>query len=268
VEFAMPDRRFLIASSFARLIERQCGTQNDVVEGYFPPRPGRRQVVRIEAATAYLTLTSTPREGPPVEERVEVPKGHAEALLDVTSGVIGFSRTDVALAGGGEAVLDRFSRPGRLDTMTVSFADAEAAAAFEAPVWFGPEITDNALYEPGALSFDGIPDDSDVTPTNTALEALIDGLEDGRNAAPEPAMAETDGGEAREAVDDTPAEPDEAVEAEHDLAEAAERTNGVEDGTPAKTAAPTIRVEVDRARDRVPGIVSDLARMLPTRRVG
>ena len=180
----MPDRRFLIASSFARLIERQRGTQNEVVEGYFPPRPGRRQVVRVESAAAYLTLTSMPGEGPVNEERVAVPKGHAEALLDVTPGVIGFSRTGLALAGGGEAVLDRFSRPGRLDTLTVSFADA-----------------------------------------------------------------------------------DQAGEAEPVPAEAAERTEAAPDEIPGETT-PSTRVEVDRARDRAPGLVSDLARMLPTRRVG
>ncbi len=258
----MPDRRFLIASSFARLIERQRGTQNEVVEGYFPPRPGRRQVVRVESAAAYLTLTSTPGEGAVNEERVAVPKGHAEALLDVTPGVIGFSRTGLALAGGGEAVLDRFSRPGRLDTLTVSFADADQAAAFEAPIWFGPEITDDPLYEPGALALAGIPDDSDVTPTNKALEALIDGLEDGRNAVAAPETGEVDGVGTTDEVD-------EAVEVEPVPTEAAERTEAAPDEIPGETTpSPSTRVEVDRARDRAPGLVPDLARMLPSRRAG
>ncbi|KAA2235423.1 hypothetical protein [Salinarimonas soli] len=260
----MAVRRFLVASSLARLIERQRGRHDEIVEGFFPPQADRRQTVRIETAAAYLTLVMG---GEPSEERFDIPRRHAEALIAATGGLVGFGRTALTLPGGEAALLDRFTRPGRLDTITVAFVDEAAAAAFEAPPWFGPDITAQAPYEPGALGLQGIPDDSDVTPDNRAVEALLDVLEDPRNAAPA-----ADG--ASDAVDVPLADAESAAELPSggepdgepatEPADAAERA-GLDE---ARDAARSTRVEVERSGERTGRGLSDLARLLPARRAG
>jgi len=52
----MPQRRFLIASSFARLIRKERGTMSRVVEGYFPAHPDRDHFVSIEPDRSFLIL--------------------------------------------------------------------------------------------------------------------------------------------------------------------------------------------------------------------
>jgi len=81
----MAQRRFLIASSLARLIRKDCGMAGRIVEGYFPPRPDRDHFVSIEPGHAYLVLAPA-REGAGDEERTEVPRSQAEALLSIWAG--------------------------------------------------------------------------------------------------------------------------------------------------------------------------------------
>jgi len=76
----MSQRRFLIASALARLIRKEQGVAGRIVEGYFPARPDRDHFVSIEPGHCYLVL-ATGREGAGVEERAEVPRSQAEALL-------------------------------------------------------------------------------------------------------------------------------------------------------------------------------------------
>src|SRR5215208_6897808 len=134
----MPQRRFLIASSFARLTRKERGTMSHVVEGYFPAHPDRDHFVSIEPDHSFLILTSTTQEAV-AEERTEVPRSQAEALMGVCTGKVGFERTSMRLPDGREAVLDHFVVPGLLDVASVEFAEAEASTAFVPPAWFGPE---------------------------------------------------------------------------------------------------------------------------------
>src|SRR3954471_24689549 len=52
----MPQRRFLDASSLARLIRKEQGVTDRIVEGYFPPRPDQDHFVSLEPGHAYLVL--------------------------------------------------------------------------------------------------------------------------------------------------------------------------------------------------------------------
>src|SRR5689334_15483442 len=62
---SMPQRRFLIASSLARLIRKQQGVVGQVVEGYFPAHPNRDLFVSLEPDACYLVLTPTREDARP-----------------------------------------------------------------------------------------------------------------------------------------------------------------------------------------------------------
>src|SRR3954462_2713752 len=99
----MPQRRFLVASSLARLIRKEQGVAGRIVEGYFPPRPDRDHFVSLEPGHAYLVLA--PVGGAGEAERTEVPRSQAEALMGVCTGEVGFKRTSMRLPDGRKAVL-------------------------------------------------------------------------------------------------------------------------------------------------------------------
>src|SRR3954451_23962340 len=82
----MPQRRFLIAPSLARLIRKERGVVGQVVEGYFPAHPDRDHFVSIEPGHSFLVLAAPERDGSKEEERTEVPRSQAEALLAVCAG--------------------------------------------------------------------------------------------------------------------------------------------------------------------------------------
>jgi hypothetical protein len=52
-------RRFLLASSLARLLQREGGPADRLVEAYFPARSDRTQLVRVERDRASLMGPST-----------------------------------------------------------------------------------------------------------------------------------------------------------------------------------------------------------------
>src|SRR5215212_11759645 len=136
----MPQRRFLIASSFARLLRREQDMVGRIVEGYFAARPDRDHFVSLEPGHAYLVLAPA-RDGAGEEERTEVPRSQAEALLAVCAGKVGFECTIVRLRDGKQALLQRFVAPGSLDLLSIEFAAGEDADGFVPPAWFGPEVT-------------------------------------------------------------------------------------------------------------------------------
>src|SRR5919206_1084258 len=107
----MAQRRFLVASSLARLIRKDCGMAGRIVEGYFPARPDRDHFVSLEPGHAYLVLAPA-REGAGDEERTEVPRSQAEALLAVCAGKVGFEVTSVQLPGGRHVLLQHVIVPG------------------------------------------------------------------------------------------------------------------------------------------------------------
>ena len=108
----MAQRRFLIASSLARLIRKEGGVAGRIVEGYLPARPDRDHFVSLEPGHSYLVLAPA-KEGAGEEERTEVPRSQAEALLPICAGKVGFECTIVRLRGDTQALLQRFVRPGR-----------------------------------------------------------------------------------------------------------------------------------------------------------
>src|SRR4051812_39950477 len=136
----MAQRRFLVASSLARLIRREGGVASCIIEGYFPARPDRDHFVSLEPGHPYLVLAPA-REGAGEVEQAEVPRAQAEALLAVCAGKVGFECTIVPLWDGHQALLQRFVAPGPLDLLSVAFAAGEDADGFVSPAWFGPEVT-------------------------------------------------------------------------------------------------------------------------------
>lgn len=168
------ERRFLIASSFARLIERESRTSSRIVEGHFPPHPERFQLVRVERERAILILAQRQEDRGVAEDGVEIPRAHAEALIDVTAGTVAFDRVVVELGGGRKALLDRFLLPRGIDVLTTT---SEAGAEAHIPEWFGPEVTDRPELETASLAVNGIPSHAEVEITGSGLEALLDALQ-------------------------------------------------------------------------------------------
>jgi CYTH domain-containing protein len=178
----MAQRRFLVASSLARLIRKEQGIAGRIVEGYFPARPDWDHFVSLEPGHAYLILAPA-REGAGEVEQTEVPRAQAEALLAVCAGKVGFECTLVPLRDGQQALLQRFVAPGVLDLLSVEFAAGEDADGFVPPAWFGPEVTQNPAYHRGSLARTGLPASEDIPLSNAMLEELLDLLEEGTMAA-------------------------------------------------------------------------------------
>ena len=123
----MPQRRFLIASSLARLIRKERGVVGQVVEGYFPAHPDRDLFVSLEPDACYLVLVPTSEQGTGPEERTPIPQAQAEALLALCTGQVTFACTILRLRGGREALLQRFITPEPLDLLSLEFADQDDA---------------------------------------------------------------------------------------------------------------------------------------------
>lgn len=170
-------RRFLVAPSLARLVRKERGSIR-VMEGYFPTQSGRNSHVQVEGTQCHLVLVTPAADGRPAEERTEVPRAHADALLDVCGGKAVYDRTRVALGGGREAVIDRFTQPGPLDLISVEFDQEQGTNAFYAPIWFGPEVTAEPAFDRRAMALEGLPQAPDVPLSNAALDSLLDSLEE------------------------------------------------------------------------------------------
>src|SRR4051794_30783509 len=151
----MPQRQFLVAPALARLVRKEQGLVGRIVEGYFPARPDRDHFVSIEPGHAYLVLAAG-RDGAGDEERTEVPRSQAEALLTVCAGKVGFEATIFRLRTGKDALLQRFIAPGLLNLLSVEFEDGEDPNGFVPPAWFGPEVTQDPAYDRGSLARAGI----------------------------------------------------------------------------------------------------------------
>jgi CYTH domain-containing protein len=167
-------RRFLLAPSLARLIQRERPSLRQV-EGFFPEQRDRSSWVHLEESRALLILRTATPSGD-VEEQTEVPVAHGQALLDVCAGAIDYSRT--ALPVGHHTVfIDQFFQPRGLHLVSVEFDRDEEARGFDPLPWFGPEVTGDRRYSNQALAlhdFGTVPED-DLS--NAALESLLDTLE-------------------------------------------------------------------------------------------
>jgi len=173
-------RRYLIASSLARLIRKERGG-NRVTEGHFPNQADRSSFVVVEGDKGSLVLVHT-GSGGSVEERTEVPRAHAEALLDVTPGKLDYLLTHLTI-GTRDIQIVRFVTPGPLDLISVMFESEEEARDFRPLSWFGPDVTAEAAYQNRSIALEGVPQAPDVPISNGALNSLLDALEN-RYVAP------------------------------------------------------------------------------------
>lgn len=167
-------RRYLLASSLARLIQREKGGLRQI-EGFFPEQRDRTSWVRLEENRAFLILRTIGPDGD-VEDQTEVPVAHGHALLDVCAGEIDYTRTKL-LIGDREALIDQFNQPRALHFVTVEFDGEAESKGFHPLPWFGPEITAEARFSNQAIALRGIEQYPDVPLSDPALDSLLDTLE-------------------------------------------------------------------------------------------
>ena len=112
-----------------------------------------------------------------------MPRGQAEVLLDVCAGRATYERSRLAVSGAHHALIDHFVAPTVLDRIQVEFEDETDAAAFQPPVWFGADVTDDGSYQTMTIALRGsAPVEAPLS--NAALEAILDMLDDAAIAAP------------------------------------------------------------------------------------
>ena len=169
-------RRFLMASSLARLISRERGSR-PIIEGYFAAQQGRVSYVVQDGERSQLVLASEPTGSALIEERTDIPPAHAEALLAVCAGRLTLERSALGIDGGAEVLIERIIEPGPLNTVTVEFHNEEEAEAFTPPAWFGPEITTELSFGRQVISFNQMPDVGEVPLSDGIVEAVLDVLE-------------------------------------------------------------------------------------------
>jgi CYTH domain-containing protein len=175
-------RVFLLASSLARLIEKERGSHL-VRQGFFPDRTGRSAHVQVAGETGHLILVSQPSTSP-LEEPAEISRPQAEALLELTAGQTEYLNTPIDI-GSHSATIQRFVTPAPLDLISIAFKHDKAARKFQPPAWFGPEVTSEPTYQIRSLALTGLPAPPEVEVTNEALHSLLDVL-DNRAGEPQP----------------------------------------------------------------------------------
>jgi CYTH domain-containing protein len=166
-------RLFVIAPSLARLIRKEREGER-VREGYFADQPQRRTFVQIGEARSSLILEAG-GDGAS-EERADVPRAHAQALLAVSQGQVEYLRTTLSI-GSREIQALHFVRPGPLDLVAVA-TPSEDEHDLPLLTWFGPEVSSEPAYQRRRLALDGAPDTPEAELTNVALSSLLDLLED------------------------------------------------------------------------------------------
>jgi len=167
-------RRFLLASSLARLIQWERGGSRHI-EGFFPERPDRTAFVHLEENKGLLILRTAHPDGD-VEEQTEVPVAHAHALLDVCAGELDYARTKLKI-GHRTAFVDQIIHPRPLWLVSIEFDREEEARSFRPLPWFGPEVTGNALYTNKAIALGRLRDTPDIPVSDAALNGLLDTLD-------------------------------------------------------------------------------------------
>ncbi|SCZ12761.1 hypothetical protein [Microvirga guangxiensis] len=168
-------RRFLIPSSVARLIQREKGVFRQV-EGFFPVQHNRLSFVHLEEHRAFLILQATGPDGE-TEDRTEIPIPHAHALLDVCAGEVEYVRAKLPI-GSYIALVDHILRPSLLHLVTVEFGSPEEANAFRPLEWFGPEVTGQPRFtNQGLAALNGTGGAPDMPLSDVALNSLIDTLD-------------------------------------------------------------------------------------------
>jgi CYTH domain-containing protein len=170
----MTVRRFLLTPSFARLIQRERGGLRNV-EGFFPEQRDRSFWVSLEEERGLLILKTVGPYGE-IEDQTEIPRGHAQSLLDVCAGEVDYIRTALPI-GEGHALVDEITRPRALHLVTMEFSSAGEARDFRPPEWFGPEVTGNPRYTNQSIALRGLDEALEIPLSDAALGSLIDTLE-------------------------------------------------------------------------------------------
>jgi hypothetical protein len=179
-------RVFLLASALARLIEKERGGHL-VRQGFFPEGAGRSTHVEATEDAGHLILISHASPSP-LAEPAEISRPQAEALLELTAGQTEYLSLPIAI-GSHSATIQRFVTPAPLDLISVAFKQDKTARKFQAPAWFGPEVTSDPTYQVRSLALAGLPSPSEVEVTNEALHSLLDVL-DNRAGEPQPRPTE------------------------------------------------------------------------------
>ena len=203
-------RVFLVASSLARLIEKE-RAGHLIRQGYFPDQPSRSISVRVEEDTGSLILITQEPNGP-VEEATAISHSQAEALLDLAAGQVKSLAIPLTI-GTQTATLHRFVTPRPLNLLTIEVEQTHQGSSFHPLPWFGPEVTGDPAYQAHSMALVGLPSEVEVEITGAALESLLDTLDDGSEARlPEPSAQAV---AAPEPVPDTkPDEEDDDLEVE------------------------------------------------------
>ena len=171
-------RRFLLASSLARLITRERQATR-IVEGHFPPSDNRLSYVLFEENACSLVLITNPGGAQEEEDRTEVPSKQGQFLLEVCAGTLVWHRVAVVLDDGRDAWVKSFSVPGSLHLIELEFDDQKQGTGFAPPLWFGPEIRDDPGFEHNAMAISGLPKQPSVPLTDVSLHAVLDLLDGG-----------------------------------------------------------------------------------------
>lgn len=143
------EKKYLIGEREA--LARRSFPCREIVQGYLSLQPERR----IRRIGEDYFLTKKQGEGlVREEEETSISREEFERLLTGVQGnLIEKTRYFIPLPGGLTAELDLFH--GRLEGLRmaeVEFPDEEAARAFQAPDWFGREVTEDPRYRNRNLS--------------------------------------------------------------------------------------------------------------------
>lgn len=168
-------RRFLVASSLARLITRERSAKR-IAEGHFPASDGRLSYVHFADNLCQLVLVTQPGSDEVENERTEIPTKQGEFLMQVCAGSLAYQRCSFEVAGR-VAHLNSFRIPEGLHLMEVEFDEPDQAREFEPAAWFGPEVTGEAGYDHNAIATMGLPHRPDVAVSDDALHAVLNLLE-------------------------------------------------------------------------------------------
>jgi CYTH domain-containing protein len=177
-------RRFLVSPCIARLMARERGFDRQIVEGYLSSRPGKDQLIRLEADQAHFVLSERDPAGDLVEKLAPLPREHAEALFGLCIGQISYDRLQLPLQTGlSHAIqLDRVVYPSSFDLITIEFDDVQHAEAFQVPTWFGPEVTTEFTYEWRYIALNGLQSNPEVPLSSQQVEAVLDLLDQSQPA--------------------------------------------------------------------------------------
>jgi adenylate cyclase len=150
------ERKYLVAEPPADLDR---WPSSAIEQGYVAIAADGTEVrVRRRRGEAQLTIKSGGGRAR-AEEEIAIEADRFERLWPLTEGRrIEKTRYEIEADGGATIELDVYA--GALDGLVVAEVefDSEAAAdAFEAPDWFGAEVTDDARYKNQRLACDGAP---------------------------------------------------------------------------------------------------------------